>query len=110
MSPLAFFLGIATYLEDNFKHIKRGSMLSSPALEYKGRAFAFCEDDRMILKLRDGRNDVLSERNIRGCQRYAPFGDRLISDQWIQVPFYYHLDWKDLAELALVELQHEYGS
>lgn len=110
MSPLAFFLSIATYLESNFRHINRGYMLSSPALEYKGRAFAFCQEDRMIVKLGEEQAPALNARNIRCCPRYIPFNGGHSSDQWIQIPFYYYLDWREIAELAIEDLQDQYGS
>jgi hypothetical protein len=109
MSALAFFLNIATHFEKNFRHIERGSVLSSPALEYKGRAFAFCRNDNMVIKLHEHTSNELNKRNIRTSGHYAPFGDSLKLNSWIQIPYYFHKDWEELAALALEDLQSQVG-
>ena len=50
MFPLATFNRVIHQLEQRYSHLARGQMLSSPAIEYKGRAFAFCQQDKMIIK------------------------------------------------------------
>ena len=62
MSPLTLFFSILHNLEQKHTHLAQGSLLSAPAIEYKGRAFAVCCQDRMLVKLHDP--DVFLERNV----------------------------------------------
>jgi len=107
MSPLALFFSILHNLEKRHMHLACGSVLSSPALEYKGRAFAVCCKDGMLVKLHDP--EVFSNRGIRATQEYRPFTNGLVLKSWRQIPYYYHSDWAELAEMALVALRDEIG-
>lgn len=107
MSPLALFFSIMHNLEKRHTHLARGSMLSSPAIEYKGRAFAICCHDRMIVKIHDP--EVFSGRGIHATPDYHPFNSGIVLKSWREVPYYYHSDWADLAELALDALREEIG-
>jgi hypothetical protein len=105
MSPLALFFSILQNLEKKHMHLACGSMLSAPAIEYKGRAFAVCCQDGILVKLQDPA--VFSDRGIRVAQEYRPFKTGVVLGSWRQVPYYYHSDWADLAELALAALRSE---
>lgn len=105
MSPLTLFFTILRNLEQRHTNLACGSMLSAPAIEYKGRAFFVCCDDRMLVKLHDP--EVFSDRGIHGASEYKPFKNGIVLQSWRQVPFYYHHDWADLAELALNRLRSE---
>ena len=105
MFPLAIFNHVIDELERRYTHLGRGQMLSSPAIEYKGRAFAFCQKDNMIIKYND--RQLLVNIGIRGTQDYRPFTNRVTLSQWCEVPFYYHADWTELAEMALDALKNE---
>ena len=105
MFPLAIFNLVIDNLEQRYSHLARGQILSSPAIEYKGRAFAFCQKDNMIIKYHD--REVLINIGIRATQDYRPFTNRVSFSQWCEVPFYYHADWTSLAEMALDALKDE---
>jgi len=105
MFPLAIFNHVIDQLEQRYSHLARGQMLSSPAIEYKGRAFAFCHKDNMIIKYDD--RQVLVNIGIRATQDYRPFTNRVSLSRWCEVPFYYHADWTELAEMALDALKEE---
>ena len=107
MSPLALFFSIMHSLEKRHTHLAFGSMLSAPALEYKGRAFAVCCQDKMLVKIHDP--EVFSNMGIRAASEYRPFNNGIVLKSWRQIPYYYHSDWPDLAELALVALRDEIG-
>lgn len=107
MSPLALFFSIMHNLEKRHTHLAFGSMLSAPALEYKGRAFAVCCRDQMLVKIHDP--EVFNDLGIRATSEYRPFNNGVVLKSWRQVPYYYHSDWADLAELALVALREEIG-
>ena len=105
MSPLALFFNILHNLERQHTHLGQGSMLSAPAMEYKGRAFAVCHKDKMLIKLEDPA--IYSSRGIRAVSEYRPFNTGMPLMTWRQVPYYYHSDWADLAELALSAIRQE---
>lgn len=105
MSPLALFFSILRNLEKKHTHLAQGLVLSAPAIEYKGRAFVVCCQDQMLVKLQDPA--VFSNLGIRAFSEYHPFNSGMALDTWRQVPYYYHSDWQDLAELALAAIRQE---
>ena len=105
MSPLAFFSHLIKDLESNYSHLARGNMLSSPAIEYKGRVFAFCSSGNMVIKCKNP--EILAEKGFRATSEYRPFKNRMILSDWREVPFYYHEDWRTLAEMALDDIRDE---
>lgn len=105
MSPLAFFYHIMVNLEKRYAHLARGYMLSAPAIEYKGRAFAFCQRDNMVIKIGD--SEQLMVRGIPAVQKYQPFNNRVSCSQWREVPYYYRADWPALCEMALDALKRQ---
>ena len=105
MSPLSIFYHVVSHLESRYTDLARGKMLSAPAIEYKGRAFAFCHRDTMIIKYRDAVE--LENKGIRATQEYKPFKNMVSFSEWREVPFYYQDDWPELAEMALGALKAE---
>ena len=107
MSPHTIFNQVIYQLQERHKFLAKGSLLSSPAIEYKGRAFAFCHRDTMIIKYCD--IEQLTGKGIRATQEYRPFTNRMSFSQWREVPYYYRDDWTLLAEMALGAMQDEIG-
>ena len=105
MSPLAFFLQLIHNLEQTHSHLACTRMLSSPAIEYKGRVFAFCQNGQMIIKFGD--SERLAGIGIRATSQYQPFSNRVSFAQWREVPYYYHEDWHTIAEMALHAVKAE---
>lgn len=105
MSPLAFFLQLIHNLEKQYSHLACTRMLSSPAIEYKGRVFAFCQRDRLVIKLDN--SEQLAGIGIRATTEYQPFTNRMTFSHWREVPFYYHADWQEIAEMALSAMMAE---
>ena len=106
MTALAFFMNLCARMESLHPHLRKATLLSSPSIEYKGRAFAMMYEDRIVLKL-DGHE--LPESGILGWQYYKPYGRSVYLQKWVEVPFYYHHDWPDLAEKALYGLKDSLG-
>jgi len=106
MTALAFFMNLCARMESLHPHLRKSTLLSSPSIEYKGRAFAMMHDDRIVLKL-DGQE--LPESGILGWQYYQPLGRPVYLQKWVEVPYYYHHDWPDLAEKALYGLKDSLG-
>ncbi|MDX1479621.1 MAG: hypothetical protein R3301_18040 [Saprospiraceae bacterium] len=105
MSPLAFFLQLIHNLEQDYTHLTRTRMLSSPAIEYKGRVFAFCQRGQMVIKL--GSDEQLIGLGVRATPGYQPFMNQVVLSQWREVPFYYREDWREIAEMALNAVKAE---
>ena len=106
MNALSFFLNLCARMESHHPHLRKSTLLSSPSMEYKGRAFAMIHDDRIVLKL-DGQD--LGTTGQLGWQYYKPYGRPLYLQNWVEVPFYFHHDWPQLAEQALDDLKGSLG-
>lgn len=106
MTALAFFMNLCARMESLHPHLRKSTLLSSPSIEYKGRAFAMMYEDRIVLKL-DGHE--LPESGILGWQYYKPMGRPLYLQKWVEVPYYYHHDWPELAEKVLYGLKDSLG-
>ncbi len=106
MTALAFFMNLCARMESLHPHLRKSTLLSSPSIEYKGRAFAMIHEDRIVLKL-DGQE--LPESGVLGWQYYKPHGRPVYLQKWVEVPYYYHHDWPELAEKALYGLKDSLG-
>lgn len=106
MTALAVFKNVCARLQDLHPHLNQATLLSAPSLEYKGRAFAMIHQDRIVLRI--GR-EALPERKAIGWQYFRPQGRPVYLQQWVEVPFYYHEDWQELAERALSGLKGAIG-
>jgi hypothetical protein len=106
MSPLVLFAQITRKLSALYPFLDQSSLLSSPSLEYKGRAFACCKDGLLTLKISDRQQlDLLGVRANHG-------NGTLLSrhnGKWIQIPYYYHMDWETLTQIALEDAVAEFG-
>jgi len=102
MNALAFFMNLCARMESHHPHIRKSTLLSSPSMEYKGRAFAMVYDARIVLKL-NGRD--LPATNSLGWQYYKPYGHPVYLQNWVEIPFYFHQEWPELAEQALDHLK-----
>lgn len=99
MTAHAFFLNLCARLEILHPNLRTATLLSAPSLEYKGRAFAMIQEDRIILKLDQ---EDLPEKVSIGWQYYKSHGKAMFLQQWVEVPFYFRHDWADLTEKALL--------
>jgi hypothetical protein len=106
MNALAFFMNLCTQMERLHPHIRKSTLLSSPSMEYKGRAFAMVCEDRIVLKL-SGQD--LPPGAALGWQYYKPYGRPLYLQNWVEIPFYFHHDWPSLAQQALDHLKAVLG-
>ncbi len=106
MTAIAFFLSLFARMESAHPHLRRSTLLSSPSMEYKGRAFAMIHDDRIVLKLED---QDLPETSAVGWQYYKPYGRPMYLQKWVEVPYYYSHDWPELVEKALLDMKSTLG-
>ena len=106
MNPLAFFLSLCARMESQHPHLRKSTLLSSPSIEYKGRAFAMIHEDRIVLKLK---GNELPHSKVIGWQYYKPHGRPVFLQQWVEVPYYFHHEWQGLVEKALHGLKDTLG-
>ena len=106
MNALSFFMTLCARMEMHHPHLRKSTLLSSPSMEYKGRAFAMIHDDRIVLKLNG--QELVTTSNL-GWQYYKPYGRAMYLQNWVEVPFYFHHDWPQLAEQALDDLKGSLG-
>lgn len=106
MSPVVLFYQITRKLATLHPYLEKSSLLSSPSLEYKGRAFACCKDGLLTIKIKN--REQLESLGVRSN---APNGSMLnYNGKWIQIPYYYHMDWEALTAIALHDAQEELGA
>lgn len=106
MTALAYFMNLCARMESVHPHLRKSTLLSSPSMEYKGRAFAMIHEDRIVLKLD---TQQIPGSRIIGWQYYKPYGKPVYLQRWVEVPYYFHQDWQELAEKALHGLKNSLG-
>lgn len=81
-----------------FIEVSEGKMMSSPAIHYNKKVFAFLsKTNKMVFKL--GKNAPLVA-DIELVE-FNPFKNKGPLTGWYEVDYAYHSSWEELAELAL---------
>jgi hypothetical protein len=93
------FRSIAALLAREKSAITLGNMMSSPALTYQGKVFAFYYGKKMVFRL--GRNFQPELFNIRHSSVLAPFKTKPPMVDWFEIPFDEQHRWEELARYAL---------
>lgn len=96
------FRSIAAQLARENSAITLGKMMSSPALQYQGKVFAFYYGKQMIFRL--GRAFQPEAFHIQQYQVLAPFKTKPPMVDWFEIPFAEQHRWEDLARYALQRL------
>lgn len=79
--------------------VTEGKMMSSPAIHYKKKVFAFfSRKNKMVFKL--GKNHPLLESDME-LMEFNPFKNRKPLTGWYEVSFKYVDLWQSLTETAL---------
>ena len=90
-------------IEDS--NIKAGKMMSSEAITFKGKVFAFfSRKNKMVFKL--GKDFDPDNFGIEICV-FNPFKNRPPLNGWFEVPFSEKEQWEPLAKRALSQLRNE---
>lgn len=83
--------------------VAEGKMMSSPAIHYKKKVFAFfSRKNKMVFKL--GKNHPLLESDVELLE-FNPFKNRKPLTGWYEVGFDHHQKWEPLALHALQLIQ-----
>ncbi|MEZ4668988.1 MAG: hypothetical protein R3E39_13865 [Anaerolineae bacterium] len=93
------FSRIAERLVNENPGVAYGKMMSSPAITYKGKVFAFYYADKMVFKL--GREFNPEAHGIQHWGVLSPFTSKPPMHDWIEVDAGEMEKWEMLAEQAL---------
>lgn len=107
MSPFVLFTQIAHRLSKLYPDLETSRYLSAPSLEYKGRTFACCSSEGWLSIKLDDETD-LAQWGVKS-QKSDGVAFNFNHGKWIQVPFYFHLDWENITQLAYDKAKEEYG-
>lgn len=83
--------------------IRSGKMMSSPALQYQGKVFAFFHKGAMTFKL--GKGFDPSAHGLKDWSYLSPFKNKPPMQAWVVVPANEQDHWPYLTELALDFMQ-----
>ena len=103
MNAETLFNTIASQFIEKHDTVAMGKMMSSPAITYKGKVFAFYHKDMMTFKL--GEAFEPESLGITEYQHLAPFKKKPPMRAWFSIPYSQHDDWQALAEQALNFIQ-----
>jgi len=93
------FRSIAVLLASENSAITLGKMMSSPALHYQGKVFAFYYRKKMVFRL--GRDFQPETFNIQHYRLLAPFKTKPPMVDWFEIPSTDQHRWEDLSRYAL---------
>lgn len=80
-------------------NVTEGKMMSSPAIHYNGKVFAFfSKNKKMVFKL--GKDFFPKDSEIT-LSEFNPFKTKKPLKGWYEVDFEQHEKWPDLTSLAL---------
>lgn len=85
--------------------VTEGKMMSSPAMHYKKKVFAFfSKSHTMVFKL--GKDFPIETLDI-ALSEFSPFKTKKPFRGWYQASFEDHGQWETLTELALHHIQQD---
>ncbi len=79
--------------------VELGKMFGKLCLKFEGKAFAAFFKEEMVFKLKGV--DHEEALKLKGAQLFDPSGKGRPMKEWVQVPFVYRAEWKELAEKAM---------
>ena len=85
--------------------ITEGKMMSSPAIHFRGKVFAFfSRKKKMVFKLGKDFDPEVMDIEIRV---FNPFKNRAPLNGWFEVSYIFKEHWPTLSEKALIHLKNE---
>jgi hypothetical protein len=99
------FRSIAALLASENSAITLGKMISSPALHYQGKVFAFYSGKKMVFRL--GRDFQPELFNIQHYRLLAPFKTKPPMVDWFEIPSDDQHRWEELSRYALQQLREQ---
>ncbi len=99
MKEKQYFESIRSKFCGFYHEVTEGKMMSSPAIHYKGKVFAFfSRKDKMVFKL--GKNFNNEEFKIPLVE-FSPFKTKKPLTGWYEADYEYHSLWESLTKQAL---------
>ena len=92
------FETIANQLITDHDSVTMGKMMSSPAVMYQEKVFAFFHNQMMTFKL--GETFRPEDMDITDYHLLAPFKTRPPMRAWFSIPYAEHQHWETLANYA----------
>ncbi|MCB0661293.1 MAG: hypothetical protein KDC24_01030 [Saprospiraceae bacterium] len=102
MTPEAKFEAIVAAFQKK-EQVAPGKMMSSPALQYKGKVFAFFYQDKMCFKL--GKSFQPEDSGINEWQHLSPFKNKPPMTAWFVIDPVHSDQWENLSQMALEAMQ-----
>ena len=99
-SPEQLFESIVAAFTNVDANVVPGKMMSSPALKYKGKVFAFFWNEQMTFKLGKER-DLEAEFGIGEYGFLSPFKNKPPMKGWYVIPNQFSDQWPTLTQEAL---------
>lgn len=103
MTPDAQWQQLADQFIAQHDAIEMGKMMSAPAIQYKGKVFAFFYEGKMTFKL--GKGYDIHSLGIHDYEHLAPFKSKPPMKAWFIVADAAH--WQALANAALGNIKCE---
>ncbi len=95
----SLFETIVTKFEKNHEGVAAGKMMSSPALKYKGKVFAFFYKEEMGFKL--GKDFEPDTYGLKEWNYLSPFKNKPPMKAWFVISETEQNKWEDLTLIAL---------
>ena len=100
-----YFDKIRAHFCSGYHSVQPGKMMSSEAITFKGKVFAFfSRQQHMVFKL--GKDFDASAADIE-IRTFSPFKNRAPMRGWFEVPYIAKEHWEPLALQALNTLKNE---
>ncbi|WP_422082697.1 hypothetical protein [Ulvibacterium sp.] len=99
------FEEIRTRVCAKYADVTEGKMMSSPAIHYKKKVFAFLSrKNKMVFKF--GKDYPIHHLDVQ-MQEFSPFKTKKPLTGWYEVDFDENQKWEDLTEIALELLKEK---
>ena len=103
----ALFETLKAQMTADHERVEDGKMMSSPAITYKGKVFAFYYNDQMVFKL--GKDFDPDTHALQHHSLLNPFKNKPPMAAWFCIPVAEHEKWEALAAEALQKMRTELG-
>lgn len=97
------FIEIREFFCLKYPEVSEGKMMSSPAIHYKNKVFAFfSRPNKMVFKLGKG---FPEDSYHTGLEQFSPFKSKKPLTGWYEADFEGTEIWKELANISLLKIK-----
>ncbi len=105
-AELEYFEAIRRRFQSLDEAVNAGRMMSSPAICYRGKVFAFFATTRMMV-FRLGKDFDPEQYGCKDITPFNPFKNKGPLGGWYQVPYVHRDQWEALTRAALHRMKHK---